>query len=126
MSATPQPTEGDEPQIFFSEPSIDDNYDEPLKWWKANKERFPRLYAMAIDHLTIPPASTECERCFSLAKLTIGTQGHSLKANTVSKLESYRSWKDAEMKERWKLIEAEAESSVQEEALERGVQDFLT
>jgi len=51
---------------------------------------------MAIDFLSIPPASTECERCFSLVKLTVGSQRHGLKEDTVNYIESYRQWKRSE------------------------------
>jgi hypothetical protein len=67
---------------------------------------------MAVDHLSIPPASTECERCFSLAKLTISTQRHSLKENTVSQIESYRSWKLAEVEEQLQLATADWDAGV--------------
>jgi hypothetical protein len=82
---------------------MEDHFHQPLKWWAANKLRLPRLYVMALDHLSIPPASTECERCFSLAKLIISTQRRSLKENTVSQIESYRSWKLAEAEDKLRL-----------------------
>ena len=82
----PVPIEQDELEIYLSEPAMEDHFEQPLRWWAANKLRLPRLYAMAIDHLSLSPASTECERCFSLAKLTISTQRHSLKENTVRQI----------------------------------------
>jgi hypothetical protein len=65
---------------------------DPIKWWLARKEEYPRLTRMALEILSIPPCATECERTFSLAKLTIGSQRHSLGDNTLSELQCVRNW----------------------------------
>jgi hAT family C-terminal dimerisation region len=43
---------------------------DPIMWWRVNKLRYPGLFSMAMDILSIPAQSAECERQFSLAKLT--------------------------------------------------------
>lgn len=66
--------------------------EEPLQWWLSNQERFPRLSKMAFDMLSIPAMSTECERTFSLAKLAVGMQRHSIQEDTISKLQCLKNW----------------------------------
>jgi len=61
-------------------------------WWRDNSERLPRLSAMAFDLLSIPAMSSECERVFSRAKLTIGSQRHSLQEDTINMLECLKNW----------------------------------
>lgn len=65
-----------------------------LEWWKdaEQRRRLPRLSAMAIDILLIPAMSSEPERVFSGAKLTISDQRNSLKADTIEMLECLKSW----------------------------------
>ncbi|RYC80017.1 hypothetical protein BFJ63_vAg17098 [Fusarium oxysporum f. sp. narcissi] len=45
--------------------------DDPIRWWIDHSNAFPRLSRFALDILAIPAMSTDCERAFSLAKLTI-------------------------------------------------------
>ena len=42
---------------FMDEKPIKRSND-PLKWWKDNAERFPRLAAVAVEVLCIPTTST--------------------------------------------------------------------
>jgi hAT family C-terminal dimerisation region len=44
----------------------------PYDWWSL-RDAFPRLGLMAYDYLSIPAMSSECERIFSGAKLTLTT-----------------------------------------------------
>ena len=37
-----------------------DSQENPLKWWKMNKDQFPILLKMARDYLTISAMSTPC------------------------------------------------------------------
>ncbi|SCO92619.1 uncharacterized protein FRV6_16747 [Fusarium oxysporum] len=48
------------------------------------------LAKMALDYLTIPSTACECERCFS--RTTIGTQRHSLRAETIQMLACSKIW----------------------------------
>lgn len=66
----------------------------PLAWWCESTQRkaFPRLSRMAIDVLSIPAMSTECERVFSQAKLTMTSQRHRIKASTFEMLQCLKNW----------------------------------
>lgn len=66
--------------------------EDPVAWWISNKYRFPTLFLLAMDLLSVPAMSSQCEREFSKAKLTIGPQRHSLEARTVEMLQCLRSW----------------------------------
>ncbi|KAJ6438018.1 transposase-like protein [Purpureocillium lavendulum] len=61
----------DEYEVYCREPVI--MVSDPLKWWleSAQRRRFPNLSLMAIDILSIAPMSTETERLFSKAKLSV-------------------------------------------------------
>lgn len=108
QSQTPeQPSEVDGfGHDFYDNPSINDVVDEvgeylrgsvlpvddPVRWWKEKASDFPRLSKMALEILSIPPCATECERTFSLTKLTIGSQRHSTGDDTLSELQCMRNW----------------------------------
>ena len=77
--------QGDEVERYLSSSVIMQT--EPLLWWMQHKEEFPRLSMMAIDLLSIPAMSTECERVFSQAKLVVGQQRHSLQDDTINELQ---------------------------------------
>jgi hypothetical protein len=80
----------DELAEYFAEPVWP--VDNIQTWWLAHKERWPRLSRMALDLLSIPAMSSECERAFSQAKLVIGTQRHSLGDDTINILMCLKSW----------------------------------
>ncbi|KAJ4930290.1 hypothetical protein JOQ06_019295 [Pogonophryne albipinna] len=55
-----------EVQMYFAEPAIHKK-DDPLRWWRENKGRFPVLSKLARSFLCIPATSTPSERIFSVA-----------------------------------------------------------
>ena len=61
-------------------------------WWFDRRERFPRLFRMAMTVLSIAAMSSENERIFSAAKLTISPQRNSLHWFTVQALQCLRQW----------------------------------
>jgi hypothetical protein len=66
---------------------------DPLKWWiEVGKQRYPLLFKIALDFLSIPATSCECERCFSRARRTISMDRNSLSAATIEALQLQRSW----------------------------------
>ena len=65
-SELPISTMKEEVKCFFDEPPIDYNSD-PLKWWKENEKRFPKLSSLAKTLLCIPATSVPSERIFSIA-----------------------------------------------------------
>jgi hypothetical protein len=67
---------------------------DPVNWWlePSQRERFPRLSRMALDLLTAPAMSADCERLFSAAKLTITDLRTRLSAQSVEALLCLKSW----------------------------------
>lgn len=51
---------------YMKEPLID-RHEDPLKYWLANKKRFPALSHLARKYLSAPPSSVDSERIFSTA-----------------------------------------------------------
>jgi hypothetical protein len=52
----------------------------------ARQGQFPTVSQLALDILAIPAMATDCERSFSLAKLTWTSQRLSMTAETLEKL----------------------------------------
>lgn len=103
LEAQPQ-TSGravDEVEVYTTErinvtEIVDD--EEPLLWWRANRTRFPRLYRMACELLSIPGSSAECERTFSTARLTLGLQRGGMTEDTINRIECCKQWRKARVK----------------------------
>lgn len=47
---------------------------------------------MALDILTIPAMTTDCESSFSIAKLTLSSQRHAVKWETTEMLPLLKNW----------------------------------
>lgn len=92
----------------FSRPSNQDEYKDycssehftlgempVLTWWcqEAQRTRWPRLSAMAIDILSIPAMSAEPERVFSGARRTVSWERAKMSAETLEKVECLKHWK---------------------------------
>jgi len=65
---------------------------DPQQWWIEHQSQYPRLSRLALDILAIPAMASDCERSFSLAKLTITSQRHRLQASTVEMLQLMKNW----------------------------------
>ncbi len=65
-----------------------------ISWWisPAQRSRFLLLSSMAIDIFSIPAMSSEAERVFSGANLTITDEGSSLHIDIPEALECLKSW----------------------------------
>ncbi|RKK67065.1 hypothetical protein BFJ69_g14847 [Fusarium oxysporum] len=66
--------------------------DDPIRWWIDNSNAFPRLSRFALDILAIPAMPTDCERAFSLAKLTVSSQRHSLLGSSIESIQLLKNW----------------------------------
>jgi hypothetical protein len=66
--------------------------DDPIRWWIDHSNAFPRLSRFALDVLAIPAMSTDCERAFSLAKLTVSSQRHSLLGSSTESIQLLKNW----------------------------------
>jgi hypothetical protein len=66
---------------------------QPLKWWiQRGRLQYPVLYKVALDFLSIPATSCECERCFSRAKDTITLRRNHLSASSIEALQLQKHW----------------------------------
>jgi hypothetical protein len=81
------------------EDEIDRYYDtkvganvDSIEWWISNKAQFPKLSQMALDVLAIPAMAADCERSFSIAKLTLSSQRHAMKWETIEMLQMLKNW----------------------------------
>ncbi|KAG5754565.1 hypothetical protein H9Q70_002810 [Fusarium xylarioides] len=87
LAQRPSPANRDEVKEYLEEPIYeDDEVEDPFEWWRQREKDFPRLARMAYDLLSIPSTACECERVFSLAKLLVGSQRHSLQDLTMEML----------------------------------------
>jgi hAT family C-terminal dimerisation region len=64
----------------------------PIQWWLSQQSSFPTLSKLALDLLAVPAMAADCEREFSLAKLTISSQRHSLQPDTIEKIQCLKNW----------------------------------
>jgi hAT family C-terminal dimerisation region len=69
-----------------------EQFADPVQWWIDHKSQFPRLSKFALDILAIPAMSTDCERAFSFAKLTLSDQRLSMLASLVEELQLMKDW----------------------------------
>ncbi|CAD6230743.1 GSCOCG00012193001-RA-CDS [Cotesia congregata] len=59
---------------------------DPLIWWRQEKNKYPRLSLMARRYLGIPSTSSESERLFSTAGDIVSDKRTSLSPDSVSYL----------------------------------------
>jgi hypothetical protein len=64
----------------------------PIRWWADHREAFPRLAALALDLLAVPAMASDCERSFSLGKLSVSSQRHSLTEETIELIQLMKNW----------------------------------
>jgi hypothetical protein len=65
---------------------------DPIQWWFDHEATFPSLSQLALDLAAIPAMGTDPERSFSSAKLTYGSQRHSLDPDTIESLQLMKDW----------------------------------
>lgn len=86
----------DEYARYLSEPrhNTPNREFDPVNWWleSAQRERFPRLSKMALDLLSAPAMSADCERLFSTAKLTVTDLRTRLDSESLEALLCLKSW----------------------------------
>jgi len=64
----------------------------PVLWWKDHQEEYPRLSKFALDILAIPAMSVDPERTFSVTKLTVSSQRHSISPEIIEEMQCLRNW----------------------------------
>jgi hAT family C-terminal dimerisation region len=68
--------------------------DNLFRWHVDNQESFPTLHQMALDTLSIPAMSTECERVFSSTKKLLSPQRCRIKEDLIEATECLKAWWD--------------------------------
>lgn len=67
--------------------------DEPVEWWlQRGRKQYPTLFKMALDFLSIPCTSCECERAFSGGAKTVTTDRNKLQGLTIEALQLQKNW----------------------------------
>ena len=72
--------------LYLSEPAQDGIQQQPLDFWKTNKDRFPALAQAARSYLCAPCTSVDSERLFSTAGLIIDEKRNRLTAKNAEML----------------------------------------
>jgi hypothetical protein len=71
----------------------DDRLDYPLTWWvEVGKDLYPTLYQMALDYLSVPATSCDCERAFSRGRRTVTDDRNRLGGCTIEALQLQKNW----------------------------------
>ncbi|KAF5319133.1 hypothetical protein D9758_018622 [Tetrapyrgos nigripes] len=63
-----------------------------LGWWYEKRKKFPTLYRMALDYLTIPATSTDVERVFSRGRFLLPYVRNRLSADSTRALICLGQW----------------------------------
>jgi hypothetical protein len=67
--------------------------DDPHRWWvEEGRTRFPIMYKMAMDYLSVPSTSCDCERAFSSAKRTVTCDRNLLSPQSIEALQLQKNW----------------------------------
>jgi len=54
-----------------------------LEWWEMRSNYLPKLYVVAIAHITVPITSASVERCFSIVTSIIRPQRNQLSSESI-------------------------------------------
>jgi hypothetical protein len=66
---------------------------DPWRWrLEIRRNKYPVVFKIATNYLSIPATSCECERSFSTAKRTITSNRNSLSAATIKALQLQKNW----------------------------------
>jgi hypothetical protein len=66
---------------------------DPWHWWlEIGHNKYPVVFKIATDYLSIPATSCECERSFSTAKRTITSDRNPFSAATIEALQLQKNW----------------------------------
>ncbi|OAQ59303.1 hypothetical protein VFPBJ_11615 [Purpureocillium lilacinum] len=87
--ARPASTSSEVERYMRKEPQETEN---PVDWWLAQQTTFPMLSKLTLDILAIPAMSSDCERTFSLAKLSLTSQRLSMSPATLEALQCLKNW----------------------------------
>ena len=66
---------------------------DPLQYWWINRTEYPHLAQLALDVLSIPASSANCERAFSELGDLLEPRRSKMQMDIVAALQCLRSWK---------------------------------
>ena len=89
-NATQQIHQADEYKKYLEIPAH--KCDEPLSWWKERRTEWPSLTTMAVDLLSVPLMSAECERIFSAPGNLITRRRSHMKDDIIEATTGLRAW----------------------------------
>lgn len=78
--------------LSHPDPKNDALVTDPVRYWWAKRDLYPKLSRMALDLLSIPPMSAECERLFSVSGQMVSPLRTRLEASTIGITQTLRSW----------------------------------
>ncbi|OAQ57863.1 restless-like transposase [Pochonia chlamydosporia 170] len=89
-----QNVDHDEYDHWLSSPDVknDPLVTDVVQYWWGRRKDYPRLSRMALDLLSVPPMSAECERLFSVAGQMVSPLRTRLEASTIGITQTLRSW----------------------------------
>jgi hypothetical protein len=70
----------------------------PIKYWISLRSRYPNLSRLAIDLLTIPASSCQCERLFSELGDLLEPRRRKIESQLLAAIQCTRSWRRAGFK----------------------------
>jgi hypothetical protein len=70
----------------------------PIKYWISLRSRYPNLSRLAIDLLTIPASSCQCERLFSELGDLLEPRRRKIGSQLLAAIQCTRSWRRAGFK----------------------------
>jgi len=66
---------------------------DPLAWWlEVGRYSYPLLFKIALDYLSIPCTSCECERAFSGGRRTVSWDRSKLSGATIEAIQLQKNW----------------------------------
>lgn len=82
----------DELEVYMRQGPVRRESLNPILWWKDHQEEYPRLSKFALDIMAVPAMSVDPERTFSVTKLTLSSQRHSLSPEVTEEIQCLRNW----------------------------------
>jgi hAT family C-terminal dimerisation region len=70
----------------------------PVSYWVSMRPKYPNLARLAIDMMTVPASSCECERLFSELGDLLEPRRRKIGSQLLAAIQCVRSWRDAGLK----------------------------
>jgi hypothetical protein len=86
----------------------------PIKYWVELRDRYPNLSKLALDVLSIPASSCECERLFSELSDLLEPRRRTIKPQLLAAIQCVRRWQRAGLGD----VEIAAKSTMMDDEME--------